>query len=398
MSVIYYLFTSPSQSKSYYSFTHFFIGIILVFIILFLIQKAIKSVPSRKSRRYRVLYAIHGPEPFKENMDISRFKIFVAPASGPRGMTTMGFDEQFAKKYVSSNHPHTQESRWFVGGSTAALRFVALIASVCSGKNYTRRLQEYFTEMTYRKGDRPSVLTPMMKNLIRICCPRKYIPDIIHHPHLHLCIFVVRLRNPIDTPDWKLKISFIKMFFMNAWSEYWLHQCFDTIIYYTGKQPPSFLLNHNHNHLNPIQFEPLTETNIRTVLRATTCIPFVSERITQIGDRSGLFFDGAIGHYHLNLRCNLEQFPVLYLADQPPHTKIKKTFFDTVLPWRGVSETELKYCLRVHPTEFFKDQVPNRRFPHVSDWFDQTYIQFPEQRKHSWNTVYRLSTYYWKQR
>eukprot|EP00955_Chlamydomonas_euryale_P013021 140490-Chlamydomonas_euryale.AAC.2 len=59
--------------------------------------------------------------------------------------------------------------KWFLGGSTAALRHCALLSSLVlpggdrpRGPSLTHALKEHFVAMTYRHGDTPATLAPMM--------------------------------------------------------------------------------------------------------------------------------------------------------------------------------------------------------------------------------------------
>ena len=73
---------------------------------------------------------------------------------------------------------HLSGPKWLLGGSTAALRFCALIASACTPPDalipsactlpspgahcLTHELQQHFEDMVYRRGDTSATLAPMM--------------------------------------------------------------------------------------------------------------------------------------------------------------------------------------------------------------------------------------------
>lgn len=399
MSIIYYYLPTASERSFHLPNLSTFKFLLLIFVIGIVIwilsfSKNLKPRYSYKDRHfYDIKQNVQSVQTVQSRFDLNCFRIFIAPASGPRGFITMGFDESFVKLYRQTPSIFSNKNRWFVGGSTAALRFVALISSIVSGNNHSRMLQECFTDMTYRDGDTPEVLTPMMMELISVCAPKKLLSKIIKHPYLHLCIFVIRLRNmPVDITDWKLKGHFLYLFLINMWSSQSLCDYVDTICFYSGKESPPI----QSGTQKTIIFEPLTVENIRDVLRATTCIPFVSERVCKIGSKTGLFFDGAFCHYQYNLDCTDVNYPALYLGDDHKNSSIKPTIFDFILPWRNISKCKLKYCFQVFPTEYFKSQIPECKFPEISDWFESKYIQSPECRKRSWLKAYQLSVHYWE--
>ena len=378
MTIIYYLTPDTYNSRTYSTHTYLIIliGLFLLIGLILLFTKFNTSL-SHKTKSFFDIVPTRGIQ------TLNTFRIFVAPASGPRCFTTMGFDRQFRKSQIDSR------SKWFVGGSTAALRFTALIAGLILNKNISKHIQHIFTEMTYQHGDSPDTLSPMMEKLIQACAPKSILSEIVHHPYLHLCIFVARLKYTTDISDWRLKLSFGGMYMTNLVYPQGLDYFYDTCCFYTGNSPPP-LISKTH-----ICFEPITVENFYDVLQATTCIPFVSKRATQIGKHSGLFFDGAICHYHLNLICNQPEYPTLYLSDQFVDSQLKANVFDSWVPWRGIPEQDLKYCTRIHPTTFFQSQIPENRFPTVSDWFDTCYVQNPKRRKRSWLKAYKLSIKKW---
>ncbi len=314
---------------------------------------------------------------------IQDYRVFVSPAAGPGCFVTAGFDEQFIQLY-QTNQLDTN-ARWFVGGSSGALRFTALITSVLSGVNHVRQFQEYFTHMYYRDGNSAETLVPMMNTLIEICAPKKYLSDIVNHPHLHLCVFVTRLKIAPDAPTWKLFLFFIGLFIVNLIYPQAVHSFCEPICFYTGTHFPI--------QCPGVRFVPITSDNFYDVMRATTCIPFINTPIAQIGQETGTFVDGAVCHYQLNIPCTYE-YPTVYLGNISD-SKIKPTAFDIHLPWRKLPSAKLEQCLRIHPTEYFRQHIPEQRFPRVSDWFDRTYQKYPERRYHSWLTTLELSRKQW---
>lgn len=141
------------------------------------------SAPLRHSLLERCRLASRG---------VDYFAIIAAPATGPRAFITMGFDLHFADLALAGRLTGT---KWLLGASTGALRFSALLAASACGSNgdrsaasLTEQLRDHFMGMTYRHGDKPAVLSPMMRALrhkvravlvvavpIRIACP--------HAPH-----------------------------------------------------------------------------------------------------------------------------------------------------------------------------------------------------------------------
>lgn len=348
--------------------------IVIGVVLLFLIRYYQRRNKIDSTHYYKVI------RPFAHlNYRINDYRIIVAPASGPRGIITMGFDRQFVNEYRPG------QSRWLIGGSTAALRFVAVIATLLSGVDRSKQLQQFFTNISYRKTDTQKTLTRLMNELIDTCAPVKWISAILRHPELHLCFFVVRFFNT-NLSNAKLRLVMAQLFISNLRNK--LHTHYEPIVYYTGTQPPPFITDPH------VRFVRLTETNYRQVLLATTCIPFLSEHVNEIDDSTGTFLDGAFYHYHFNID-NSDKYPALYLGDEIG--SVKRNVMDYFVPWRQVSDFDLRNCTRIFPTDYYRRQLPNQRFPRVSDWFDEDYIEHPERRQQSWNKAYELSLTHWKE-
>lgn len=317
-----------------------------------------------------------------------KFTVFAAPASGPRGFTTMGFDTAFFQMAIDSK---IHGNKWFLGGSTAALRFCCLISSIIVNHNLSNSMREHFTDMTYKAGDTPQVLSPMMEQLINICAPEELIDKIVSHPDLHLAIMVAHF-DPcyISYPDWRLKMVFLSLFLLNLVRPGQMSKFYKRTCFYTGPEPPPFFDD------KTVEFCPITARNLKSVLKATTCVPFVSERVSSIHglDAAGLFYDGAICDYHMNVCITNPDYQMLFLGDVPDK-HIKQSFFDVIVPWKGAPDSYFENCSVIKPSDLFVDKILGKRLPNVSDWFDKDYIKDPEKRKASWRSVYNLSLEYW---
>lgn len=76
--------------------------------------------------------------------------IYIAPASGPSGLTTTGFESRITDLYHGKKLSGT---KWLVGSSTGALRFMALVGSLVSReRNLTEELMEHYCKMWYKHG------------------------------------------------------------------------------------------------------------------------------------------------------------------------------------------------------------------------------------------------------
>ena len=326
-----------------------------------------------------------------EHHPLDVFHVYSMPASGPRGFCTMGFDEAFTHA-VRGGGGQIAAGKWLQGGSFGSLRFCAILASIISGKDVSKEAVMHLTEMTYHDNDTPAVLSPMMEKLIDICAPTELLQEMIDSPH-HLAIMVARFPQRFSSyPDWKLKLVFVSLIIANFVHPSLRKRFFNRVCFYTGPKEPSYMMSANNSD---IQFVPITLSNFRKVLLATTCIPFVSERVTDIPDApAGLYFDAAISDWKVSTYVDdASGMQMLYLADEPDDVRVKQSFLDQTTPWRGNSDSFFDNCSTSNPTNFFSQEL---KLPDVNDWFDKAYVRNPSVRKASWAAVYDMSLRRWR--
>jgi hypothetical protein len=332
-------------------------------------------VPSgqlRTSRDAREALSRHG---------LDYFRVFVAPPSGPSVFATMGFDQQL--RWLAREGGITGE-KWLVGGSAGAMRFLSLITAIVSGEDCSERFVRQFTAMNYRFGDSPAALAPLMESLFEALTPPRLIDEVLAHERFRLAIMVAALKPRwASLPPSLMHGALLGFGAANVVSPSTLRHLFSRICFYSGSRKPDFFEPDAET-----RFVPLTRSNIRQVLAATTCIPIVSERCEEIeGVGRGLFFDGSLSDCHLNFAM---RSPGLLLLDECSG-RAKRTAFDLCLPFRGVPTEYFEHCSVLHPSRAYVEALPEKRVPHLSDWFRPELIADPERRQQHWLAAYRLS-------
>ncbi|KAH6588079.1 hypothetical protein BASA50_010941 [Batrachochytrium salamandrivorans] len=326
-----------------------------------------------------------------KNLDY--FSVFVGPAAGPRAFVSAGFERQL-KQLLNSNK--IVGTKWLVGGSTGALRFMAFVSSLVTNRDLTAELKEHYCQMYYKQGDTPAILQSKMDQVYHTCAPLEGIAEALEHPTFKLAIIVASV-SPwfIGLPDIILRVVYAGFFLGNMISPNILSFLCQRICFYTGPDPPVFL-NEGQGGSHGIRYCKLTSKNLHQVLRATTAVPFIQERCEYIdGVGKGLFVDGALTDYYLNSHFTNPALPALLLADSQD-CKVYRTIFDCYLPLpRTVPESMFENCSAIYPTSHFISELPERRLPSMSDWFHKEYILDPERRRNNWRRVFELSEDHW---
>ncbi|KAI8910916.1 hypothetical protein EDD86DRAFT_203918 [Gorgonomyces haynaldii] len=309
--------------------------------------------------------------------DLDYFQVFVSPASGPRFLASAGFSQQFVQLY-ESNQIHGE--KWFIGGSTGALRHVALIASLVNGQDMVAKLRDCYVGMDYKEGDTPLVLHPMMENTFRTILPKHMVDQVIDHPQLRLGIVVCRIYDPLSwMPSSILLGSLLAFYLGNFFHPAILGLLCEKIVFYTGDKPPTFIDPSHH-----VRYERLTSDNIYQVMHATTCIPSISFPCNYIhGIGRGLFVDGGVRHYYLSFKLNV---PSLLISDQE---RYYATAFDAQLPFYRRSDRLFENTSVLRPSKEFLDKISH--LPAVKDWFKKEYIRNPDLRRKHWLWTFTLA-------
>ncbi|KAG1678969.1 hypothetical protein FOA52_013032 [Chlamydomonas sp. UWO 241] len=298
-------------------------------------------------------------------------------ASGPRAFASMGFDILLLDLI---RRGRLTGDKWLLGGSCPDI-------SYHGGYNCrTEALMEAFVGMVYQPGDTPATLAPMMEAMYHTVLPPHLVERVLGHASLHLAIMVTQVLPPYDAlPAWQLKAAFWGFLAANFVSPALLARFQRRLCFHTGSAPPPFFEGDEG-----VTCVPLTAENVYQVLAATTCLPFISPHVEYIdGVGCGLFFDGALGDFHLNVVAGNEH-PVLLLGDGPG-PGFKHTLWDAYVPFRAPRADVQQGVSVLYPTHTFVARQPSRRLPTTFDYFNSEYVACPQLRHAHWRAVFDAS-------
>ncbi|KAJ3360254.1 hypothetical protein HDU91_004675 [Kappamyces sp. JEL0680] len=316
------------------------------------------------------------------------FSYFFLPAAGPKAFVSCGFEYS-----LRAMDKTIQSPKWFIGGSTGALRAFAYVSGLVQDKDITLALKEHYCQMYYQKGCTSDDLHSMMEQLYQTCAPSESLRQVVYHPTYRIAVIVTQLHPFLEKlPAFLLKFSFAVLALVNLLLPNFIYLFCKRICFYTGYMPPDCLVDDPS-----VDFCPLTPENAHQVLHATTSIPFISTPCTFIhGKGKGLFHDGGITDYMLNTCVKPHHEPGIVLGDTPPLFPVYRNIFDQMLPWhRHLPRHYFEHTSIVRPSSHFLTAFPEKKLPSVSDWFHPEYIADPEKRRDFWGRVYQLSQLHW---
>lgn len=116
----------------------------------------------------------------------------------------------------------------------------------------------------------------------------------------------------------------------------------------------------------PTTHVPLTRDNLRAALLASGSIPLVLEGVKIPGTPRGVYWDGGVLDYHLDLDFGAGEGLVLY-----PHFygHVVPGWFDRSLSWRRARGANFRRALLIAPSDDFVASLPNRKIPDRHDFY-----------------------------
>lgn len=120
----------------------------------------------------------------------------------------------------------------------------------------------------------------------------------------------------------------------------------------------------------PTRHVPLTRDNLRAALLASGSIPLLMEGVKVPGTPRGVYWDGGVLDYHLDLDFGAGAGLVLY-----PHfyAHVVPGWFDKSLRWRVARGTNFRRALLIAPSDAFVASLPGGKIPDRADFY-----AFPE--------------------
>jgi hypothetical protein len=119
----------------------------------------------------------------------------------------------------------------------------------------------------------------------------------------------------------------------------------------------------------PTTHLPLTRENLRAALLASGAIPLLLEGVRVPGAPGGMYWDGGVLDYHLDLDFGPGAGLVLY-----PHfyAHVVPGWFDKGLPWRRAAGANFRRTLLVAPSDAFVASLPGGKIPDRRDFYALT--------------------------
>lgn len=298
------------------------------------------------------------------------FDTIVFPASGPKAFVTIGFDYNVLL--------NTTSPKWFIGGSTGALRMICIVSSHIDSINKLPLLEDLYIRKLGYTEERTTFdihhTSDVFKEGIRSIIAPEKIDSVLQHPLFKIGIFLTEIRYPYNT-----------------YNEYWLflYMLYASVVPSFRKRLFRPVVYTTHDDLC---FEPpedmvvrrLTKDNIYDVLFASCSFPTALHPLTSIDGHETLFYDSVFTQWYLNV-CIREGYRGLLLCDT---LNPQPSWMDFWKPWNCTPEHYFKNCSVVQVNQLFIDTLERPILPDGNEWFQKGIHDI---RQQSWDQVCSLS-------
>lgn len=307
-----------------------------------------------------------------EGLNLSRVKVVAGASGAAKFLVLTGIDRVLLSQFKQRTDP-----LYLIGTSIGAFR----MAAYCQrdpvdalGKLEKEYIAQYYDSRPNRKE-----ITDESWKILHAYIDDDEIEYIINHPFMRICFLSNKCKGPLKSETlWVQGLGVALASVVNRLSRNRLGYFFERALFCASKEKPPFASMNQF----PLGIYGLTQSNFKTALLSSGSIPMAMEGISNIDGVSGIFRDGGILDYHLDIPfLPNENGLVLY-----PHfyEHITPGWFDKSLN-RKPDKKNMKSVVLVAPSNRFVDSLPFGKIPDRKDF--KTFFGKDKERVEYWKKV-----------
>lgn len=322
-------------------------------------------LPDLTATDHAPLRLLAGPEAMariqRDGLDEEMFDIVAGASGGAKWLTLTRLDQAlFGQWFRGRSRP-----LHMVGSSIGTWRFACLAqpdpVAAC------RRFEEAYLDYAVEPPVTAAELTDHCRDFLSVIFGADGIDQMLAHPFMRQSIIAARGRGPMRPgSNLGLGLGLAAAGLANGLHRPSLGWFFERTVIHDPRTPPPFGPQDTRPRGDfPTQYVPLSRGNAEAALLASAAVPFVFEGVTALeGARPGLYIDGGILDYHLDLPYRGDGL-VLY-----PHfgPRIVPGWFDKPLRWRRARAANLSRTLLLCPSPSFLARLPYGKIPDRGDF------------------------------
>jgi len=306
-----------------------------------------------------------------------KISVIAGAAGGPKFLALAGFDRLLLSRWFKKR----KSPIFYIGSSIGAWRGAAF---ACKNplKSYNTLVESYLSQ-SYSSKPSATEVTKESRRIMNEFLSTEDIDFALSKSIFHLNFIATHCKGLSASSNPKaLSVAFIPSIAINILSRNLLLWIFTRTLFYNKRKLPPFAINFKEDHRIP-----LSDENFKEALLASGSIPFVMEGVKNIiGAPAGVYRDGGITDYHLNINFGTEEL-IFY-----PHfsKRITPGWLDKSLKWRNYDKNFFSNVIIIRPSEKFINSLKYKKIPDRSDF--KTFLGNDKERLSFWRDTIKKSS------
>ncbi len=293
----------------------------------------------------------------EEGVHPSQFTVMAGASGGPKWFVLYGLDRYLFGEFL----PRRSEPLRTLGSSAGAWRMCCL--ATAEPVAAIERLARLYSEEQYSEAPTTGEITAKAEAMLSGTLGANGAAEIAANRKVLTTLIADRSRGFGSSHNRSLQVAALGCAALANLASRKLLSVFleRTLFSSLGAESPW----HGESDLRTVSVQ-LTEQNVMPAMMATGAIPYVLEGVRDIpGARRGLYWDGGITDYHLDMNFHAGEGLVLY-----PHfsSAVIPGWFDKSLHWRRAHDARFDRVVLVTPSPEFVASLPFGKIPDRKDF------------------------------
>lgn len=293
----------------------------------------------------------------RHGLDISSIGTIAGASGGAKWLVLSQLDRAILQSVV----PELTGPVHLIGSSIGSWRFACYaqddpLAAI-------ERFERSYLDQSYSEQPDMHEITAKAREILGVVLGDNGVSEILANPLFRMHVMAVRSRHVMASENRVLLTSaLISAALLNAVSRSTLGWFFERALFHDQRDTPPFFDVTGF----PLQRVALSPANLEDAIAATGAIPMVVSGVPDIaGARPGMYRDGGIVDYHLDLPHSAEERITLF-----PHFygRIVPGWFDKKLKWRRPLAGNVDRTILISPTDEFVASLPHGKIPDRTDF------------------------------
>ena len=307
-----------------------------------------------------------------EGLDLSRVKVLAGASGAAKFLVLTGIDRALMTLFRERTDP-----LYLIGTSIGAFRMAAYCQKDPIGA--LGELERQYIAQRYPTKPTRQEITAESWRIIDAYIDDGDIEQMLHHPFMRIHFLSNKSKGLVKSENRLLQgLGLALAVFVNRWNRNGLAWFFERALFCAPGQLPPFAAMNQF----PLHRFILNRSNFKTALLSSGSIPFAMEGVANIDGIPGVYRDGGILDYHLDIPFLPDEDKLVLYPHFYPH--ITPGWLDKRLH-RRPDPDHMKNVVLVAPSRSFVDSLPLGHIPDRKDF--ETFFQKDDDRIAYWHQV-----------